>query len=46
MNTIIQLMQNMYLLIHITLHSELTLEITKASTISRILWLNNIEKGV
>ena len=35
MNTIIQMMQNMYILIPITLHSGVTLEITKASTISK-----------
>ena len=34
MNTIIQMMQNIYILIHITLHSEVTFEIIKASTIS------------
>ena len=28
-----QMMQNMYILIHTTLNSEVTLEITKASTI-------------
>ena len=46
MNTIIQMMQNMYILIHLTFHSEVTLEVTKASTISNWLRLNNIEKGV
>ena len=29
MNTIIQMMQNMYILIYINLHSELTVEVTK-----------------
>ena len=29
MNTIIQMMQNMYILIHITSHSEVTLEVNK-----------------